>query len=384
MKTKTISRVMVWSVLFACGQVVLAYTDKTVEPVTFLNRTFVIEPTYDLQEAIAGRSLTLKVRITTESAGTDFAQVLGSPILADDDSRNLIVFASQGSRSIDNGVLSSREYLYDVRISANAEPRRYKIKLDLGYPNQEIVPRVFYLNVGVVSKGMLTLVKDDDVEAQPRSFETGVFAGQRASYGLDLRNSFPDYTVYIEKITIESDPEGMIRSQEFNFPEPLTLRPSEEKTVPLSIEIAPLTIRNLLKGLGAAPRIKAEVVYNDGNERRISDWKSREKVNISPTDRVVLGAVLLGLLFGAIIRAILEFMLFKKQITRRGVVKVVSYSLVFGMLVVLLAVAGKIEIKAFAVSGSYDNPVAMLIIGLMGAVAGLQLIIGWYKSLKAD
>ena len=98
----------------------------------------------------------------------------------------------------------------------------------------------------------------------------------------------------------------------------------------------------------------------------------------------MLGAVLLGLLFGAIIRAILEFMLFKKQITRRGVVKVVSYSLVFGMLVVLLAVAGKIEIKAFAVSGSYDNPVAMLIIGLMGAVAGLQLIIGWYKSLKAD
>jgi hypothetical protein len=47
-------------------------------------------------------------------------------------------------------------------------------------------------------------------------------------------------------------------------------------------------------------------------------------------------------------------------------------------------VAGKIEIKAFAISGSYDNPLAMLIIGLIGAVLGLQLIIGWFKSLKAD
>jgi hypothetical protein len=47
---------------------------------------------------------------------------------------------------------------------------------------------------------------------------------------------------------------------------------------------------------------------------------------------------------------------------------------------------GQVEIKAktFSMSSSYDNPLAMLVIGMIGALAGLQLIIGWYRSLKVD
>ena len=100
----------------------------------------------------------------------------------------------------------------------------------------------------------------------------------------------------------------------------------------------------------------------------------------------MFGSVVLGLIFGAGLRTLLEFMLFRKKISRRSVIKVVSYSLLFGMLLVVLVALGQIEIKAksLAWSSSYDNPLAMLGIGLIGALAGVQLIIAWYKSLKAD
>jgi len=79
-------------------------------------------------------------------------------------------------------------------------------------------------------------------------------------------------------------------------------------------------------------------------------------------------------------------MLFEKQISRGGVFKLVSYSLMFGLLLVVLVVVGQIEIKAktFSLSSSYDNPLVMFSVGLTGALAGLQMIISWYKSLKAD
>jgi hypothetical protein len=382
MKRLRVSPVLALLFLFGTGELAMSHTDK-VDPVKTEGRTFSIEPSYNLADAIVGKSFALKVKITGEAIPSAFLEIEGLPVVSEQDGTNLIHFNAQGRSDEKNGMLLSKEYLYDVQVSGNAEPRRYKIRLDLRYPSQEIISRVFYLNIGVESKGKLEVIKEDE-ESQPPSFETGVFSGQKYTYELNLRNSFPDYTVYIEKIKVQSDPAGLIQTKEIAFDNPIPLRPAEEKTIPLEIEVATLGLRNLLKGLATTPRLKADVLYNDGNERRISDFKPREKINISPRGKVVLGAVLLGLLIGAIIRSVLEFMLFKKQITRKGIIKVVSYSLVFGMLLVILAVAGKIEVKAFAVSGSYDNPLAMLVIGMIGALAGLQIIIGWYKGLKAD
>jgi hypothetical protein len=99
-----------------------------------------------------------------------------------------------------------------------------------------------------------------------------------------------------------------------------------------------------------------------------------------------MGPVVLGLLLGAVIRTVLDFMLFKKQISSKGVLKLISYSLLFGLLLVVLVVVGQIEIKAktLSMSSSYDNPLVMFSVGLIGARAGLQLVISWYKSLRTD
>ena len=382
MKSNWLKLLLGISILFAGAQITIAYTDKTVPPVNVLNRTFSIEPSYDLAGAVAGKSLLLRIKVTTASRGEDFLQILDVPVVAEGNSNNLITFTSLGHIDDFGGVLLSREYTYDVELGAKAEPMRYKIKIDVRYLNGEVMHWFFYLNVGVVSKGRLEVAGEEGDE--PPSFTTGIFKGREASYDLPLRNSFADYTVFINKVRIQSEPEGLIKTKEILFPDPVILAPAEEKTLPLSFDVLPLSIRNIVRGLANTSKLKVDVTYNDGEERVITDFKPRVKFNIVPSGSVIFAAVLCGLLFGVLIRSILEFMLFKKQITRRGLAKVLTYSIVFGVLLVILVVAGKIEIKAFAISGSYDNPLAMLIMGLVGAVLGLQLIIGWFKSLKAD
>jgi hypothetical protein len=383
MKSKLLTLLVGISSVFAGAQITMAYTDKTVPPVNVLNRTFSIEPSYDLPGAIAGKSLLLKIKVTTESRGEGFLEILDVPVVVDEDnSNNLITFTSQGHSDDAGGALLSREYIYDVKIGAKAEPLRYKIKIDVRYLNGEVMPRFFYLDAGVVSKGRLEVAGEE--AAEPPSFTTGIFKGQEASYDLSLRNSFADYTVFIDKVKIQSEPEGLVKSQEITFQDPVSLAPAEEKSLTLNFEVLPLSLRNIVRGLANTPKMKIDVTYNDGKERVITDFKPRIKFNVVPSGKVILAAVICGLLFGVLIRSILEFMLFRKQITRRGLARVVTYSIVFGVLLVVLVVAGKIEIKAFAISGSYDNPLAMLIMGLIGAVLGLQLIIGWFKSLKAD
>lgn len=388
MKSRLATLLLVLSGIFSSGQNTSAYTDKTVPPVIVLNRIFSIEPSYDLPLAIAGKSLTLKIRVTTASRGEGFLEILPLPVLVDEGNpNNSITFIAQGDSMNDSGGLLTREYLYDVKISSNAEPLRYKTKIDVQYLKGEVQTRFFYLDVGVISKGKLEVAREEEEqeeEPEPPSFTTGIFKGQEASYELPLKNSFADYTVFIDKIKIQSVPDGLIKSKEIVFTNPVSLAPSEQKPLTLDFEVLPLSPRNIVRGLATVPKMKVDITYNDGRERVITDFKPRVKFNVVPSGTVVLGAVLCGLLFGVIIRSILEFMLFKKQITRRGLARVLTYSIVFGVLLVLLVVAGKIEIKAFAISGSYDNPLAMLLIGLIGAVLGLQIIIGWFKSLKAD
>jgi hypothetical protein len=387
MKLKLLTFLLVGSGILVSAPITNAYTDKTVNSVSVAGRDFSFELNYDRANAIAGKSLTLTISITTASSGDGFLEILGVPIVEDDGNpNNLVTLTAQGEKDTPRGALLTRDYVYDVKIGAQAEPRRYKTRIDVRYLNGKVEPRFFYLDVGVISKGRLEPAKGQESQEEPvpPSFETGIFKGHEASYDFWLKNSFADYTVLIDKIRIQSEPEGLIKSKDFTFPDPISLAPSEEKSVPLNFDVLPLSVRNMVLGLGRSPTLIIHVTYNDSNERTITDFKHRVKVNVVPSGKVILGAVVFGLLFGVLIRSILEFMLLKKQLTRRGVAKVVTYSIVFGVLLVVLVVAGKIEIKAFAISGSYDNPLAMLIIGLIGAVLGLQLIIGWFKSLKAD
>jgi len=362
------------------------YTDK-VPPVQKGDRRFSIEPSYVLKDMTAGRDAKLTITIKAPGSASGFLKLKDLPVITSQDAADKFVFKDNGMED-DDGVVHTRTYHFLVRIGDKVEPRLHQVAVGFvlpGEPDDTVSLRYFDLNVGVNNNGKLTTVPPPE-DSQTPSFETGLFAGKQHTYELNLQNSFPDYTVSIESIKIQSDPAGLIEPHDFVYENGISLLPGEQKTIPLEFKTTPLGIGNLIKGLRTTPRFKAEVFYNDGNERRITDFKPRLAISIPPTNKVLVSCVFLGLLFGAIIRTVLEFMLFKKQITRRGVIKVVSYSLLFGLLLVVFVAVGQVEIKAktFSMSSSYDNPLAMLVIGLIGALAGLQLIIGWYKSLKVD
>lgn len=350
-------------------------------------RQFNIFTTYCLSEITAGRVVTVTVRIETElNPGAPMLEIKGLPGPGSEDT-DRIKFSPTDPETDDKPALSIRKYNYAVQISAQAEPRKYMVQLDLGFPDntdKERIRRAFALPVGVNSNGKLEISR----ETQPGSFQAGMFSAANQGYTLKLRNLYRDYTAYVESITVNSDPPGWI-SPVTMIPakdEQWNIAPTGEKTFTFKFDTAPLS-GNLIRGFGGTPpQLKFDVLYNDGFRRQLTYDQGRQPITIAPSIWALLGAVLLGLLFGAAVRALLEFMYFKKKITRNGLIRVVTYSLVFGLLVVLLAVAGQVEVKskAFSLSGSYDNPLAMLMIGLVSALAGLQIFTSWYNSLKSD
>ena len=65
----------------------------------------------------------------------------------------------------------------------------------------------------------------------------------------------------------------------------------------------------------------------------------------------------------------------------REVLKAVAITVVIGLVVSIIALAGQIKVTAFELTGSYDKPIVIFIIGLTGALVGAQLLMSWIKKL---
>jgi hypothetical protein len=366
------------------------FTDK-VTAIQRGDRSFTIKPSYVLTEMMAGRrDVKLTISISAPSSGSEFLELRGAPVVTSQDVVDKLQFTANGSEDSEDSeeVIHTRKYHFSVRLDDTIDPRPHQVKVAFGLkgePERNESLRYFVLNVGVNKNGKLAPIPPAE-DSQIPSFETGFFGGAKHTYQLNLQNSFSEYTVSIESIRIYSEPLGLIEEKTFPFENGINMLPGEQKTIPLEFETTALGLKNLIRGLAITPRIKAEVLYNDGKGRRITDFKPRFAVNIPPTSQALIGAVFLGLLLGAGIRTLLEWLVFKKQLNTPSVLKLISYSLLFGLLLVVLVVVGQIEIKAktFSMSSSYDNPLVMFSVGLIGAIAGLQMIIGWYKSFKVD
>lgn len=359
--------------------------DEKVGVVEKEGRKFNIFATYCLSQLTAGRDVAVTFWIQTELIpGAPPLEVKEVSTVSKEDVGR-ITFVKITHEPDDKPPISIQKYKYKVQISEAAEPREYIVQINLGFPDKkERDAQSFPLPVGVNSKGKLEIAK----ESQSGSFQAALFSTARYTYNLKLRNFFRHYDAHVESITVSSEPAGWIS--------PFTISPKQdeewivaatgEKIFTFDFDTAPLS-ENLIRGFGGSlPQLKFDIRYNDGKGRNLIYDEGKQPIAISPSILVLIGAVLLGLLFGAVVRAVVEFMVFKKRVTRPSVIRVVTYSLVFGLLVVLLTIAGQVEVKskAISLSSSYDNPLAMLVIGLVSAVAGLQIFIGWYKSLKSD
>jgi hypothetical protein len=141
-----------------------------------------------------------------------------------------------------------------------------------------------------------------------------------------------------------------------------------------------MSFTNLLSGFSDSTRLIIDVTYDDGLGRVVTDLSQPIKLKIRPRDRVLVVAMLIGVVIGAILKLYLQRLQQQGIISRRDVFVAVGITSLIGLVVSFVAVVGRIKIIAFDQMGSYDNPAVIFVISLAGAVGGAQLLSTFIKS----
>jgi hypothetical protein len=328
---------------------------------------------YDVERAYAGNhNLELSVSLSTRET-TNLEVIKFDP----PDSAKIGFTQISNSASMDPATgLQTSEYKYLVDIPDGTEPRIYLITIALGSPNEKIINRTFWLYVGVRNKGKLGVVSDGVNAAE-------FYTGSTNRYRLELENNFPDFPVNIRSITIKSDPLGLVESTTIPIAE-VSIDPLQRDVIELDLKTARMSFSNLLSGFSDSTKLIIQVTYDDSYGRVITDLVHPVKVKIRPRDRVLIIAMLIGVIIGAVLKLYLQRLQHQGVITRREVVMAVGITSLIGLVVSFVAVVGRIKIIAFDQMGSYDNPAVIFVISLAGAVGGAQLLSTFFKGATSS
>jgi hypothetical protein len=138
---------------------------------------------------------------------------------------------------------------------------------------------------------------------------------------------------------------------------------------------------NWIAGFGEGSRLVFDFEYDDGNQRVISDFSSEAKIKIRPSDGTLLVTMLVGVIIGTLVKFYLEYLHGKGLVSRKGVAAFVVITVVVGVVITVIAWGGQIQIIAFKTNGlSYDRPVAIFTMGLIGALSGVHTLNGFAKK----
>jgi len=361
------------SLILACVVLATAATASArtfpLEKITRGNQEFFGTVSYDVEKAYAGNhNLELLISLSTKDAAQMDLIKLDPP---DQTQIQFKEMSNDGFLDPATGLRTS-EYKYLADIPDGTEPRIYLITVSFGSPNEKNINRTFWLYVGVRNKGKLSVVTDSDST-------TEFFTGTTNKYQLQLENNFPDYAVNIKNITIRSDPSGLVESKTVDVSN-MSIDPAQRGVIDLDLKAAPMSFTNLLSGFSDSTRLKMDVTYDDGYGRSVTDLSQSVKIKIRPRDRVLVVAMLIGVIIGAILKLYLQRLQQQGLITRREVFVAVTITSLIGLVVSFIAVVGRIKIIAFDQMGSYDNPAVIFVISLAGAVGGAQLLSTFFKS----
>ena len=356
-----------------------------------VNEHYLIEAEYDKEQAFAGNK-NLKLRIIMKTAANAVVPRDKVIRLAKHDppeDSNIEVRWESSERSLrDNYNQEVNTFL--VKIPEGTEPRTYKIRLKFqNEADQTAVNRDVDLFVGERIRSKLRIVS---TESEP------FIAGSSSVYNLELHNEYLDYTVNVHKIRVipvpaslitavnlaplgEAKPEIDSRTQTISFKPFLSIKPGRRETIPLELKIGSMSITNWIAGFGDGSKLKFDVEYDDGNERTITPSTQESALKIRPSDGSLLGAMFFGVLIGTGLKFYLEYLRQKGVINRKGVAVFVGITILVGIVITIIAWAGQIQIIAFKdINLSYDRPVVIFIIGLIGALGGVHYLNNWAKK----
>lgn len=368
-----LSKVFVLLFLIAAAAPAISARTFPLEKITRGTQEFFGTVSYEVEKAYAGNpNLELSVSLSTKET-TNLEVIKFEP----PDPAKIRFNQISSISSMDPATrLQTIEYKYLVDIPEGTEPRIYLVTISFGSPNEKIINRTFWLYVGVRKNGKLGVVSDGVTTAE-------FYTGSTNKYRLELENNFPDFPVNIRSVTIKSDPLGLIESSTIPLQD-VSIDPLQRGVIELDLKTAPMSFSNLLSGFSDSTKLILQVTYDDSYGHVITDLVHPVKVKIRPRDRVLVIAMLIGVIIGAVLKLYLQRLQQAGVITRREVVMAVGITSLIGLVVSFVAVVGRIKIIAFDQMGSYDNPAVIFVISLAGAVGGAQLLSTFFKASSSS
>lgn len=367
-------------------------------PVEAINDHYLIETNYDKAQAYTGNTLSLKIALkSAENRPVPSDKVLKLARCDAPDESPIEAELAENHESTTRDSYNQEIYTCQIKIPEDTEPRAYRVKLRFQYeadsqlkpPRLTTVDREVGLFVGERTNKRLVITGGDSVTLEE---------GSSVIYNLSLQNNYRDYDINIHKIRITAEPGGFIKSikldpigdvkpkidsrtNTISFEPFLRIRHDSKEPLPLELEVGSMSMITWIKGLGEGSKLVFDFEYDDGHERILSLPSQEANVKIRPSDYSLLAAMFMGVIIGTGLKFYLEYLRQKGVINRRGVAVFVSITILVGIVITVIAWGGEIQIIAFKeLKFTYDRPVVIFIIGLIGALGGVHYLNNWAKK----
>ena len=369
------------SLLLVLVTVSSVHGERKLEPlgaISLNGKTWInISTRYDSDEALPGQSFTLDVIVASddpdlklekfELEGADVAQLNPPPVTIKIE--NPEVKPAENSPGRFDTIHHCR-----VELTPDAEVRIFRMKIIFTKRDTPGAFTFFDLRVGTktAANGRVTI--------RPEPSPVVLKTDRKQQFSLFVKNDSRSYPIRVKEVTISSNPPGLIQAEPLHPDDSLIYR--QEREIQIWLTVNSPEALDLLKGFAKDPSITATVVYQDPDGRKVPDLRQTFQIKMVPNTSVLIVAILIGVLVGGLIRFYLEFLARKKKLKGIDVLKFAFYTAIFGLVIAALALAGQFEIKGFGLSGSYDQPLVLFIIGLTGAIGGVQIFVAWYNSIR--
>jgi len=346
--------------------------------------------TYDSETALAGsQNLEIKVRIETPSRQN--LKLIG----CDRCNSATSVFSQLKEPAIvsnlppdETSLMLRTTFRLSLAIKNEVEPQEYKVDLRFEPPDVERLRKnpqyqdpivTFPVNVGDLERGLLTVRETDK---KPELCITG----QLHKVTLNLHNGFHDYTVNVRKLMItssppellnrivSSEPPGKMDQNMWVLDAPLIIQHKQNVLLTLNLQLAGMSPGNYISGFDEDSHFDFGFVYDDGNNRTVSNYTYPRPLRMQPSLLVLSVAVLLGISAGLFLMSVWKILRFEGKGPRKGLA--IATTVLVALIVSILAFTGQLNVsfEAFKIRASYDKPMMLFVWSLFATVMGTPIL----------
>jgi hypothetical protein len=281
-----------------------------------------------------------------------------------------------------------RTYHLDAPIKSDIDPRQYDIALRFASPRASSgnVPdsfTTFPLYVGVREKGNLKVEESGSVKPE-------LCMSERHRFTLRMKNGFRNYDVHLQKLTIGSEPNGLVTRVVRVRAGDITTQPSDadplavtfdptfaigaaqNEDLAVEVEMASMSWSTFLSGFGDDQRATFSLVYDDGWGRKISDYRYERPIRLQPGRGWLGFSVGLGVVAGIFLMSAWKLLSYEGALWRK--VSLVVTTVLIGLITAVVALAGELNIALFNIRASTDKPMMLFVLSLVATVLGTPLL----------